>query len=229
MLGTRRETQSLALLADPLADRLGRCYASAVHDVLRAQGHDNCVLPTEIRPLNPAQTLAGRVWTVGGHIDRTKSAHETLLEWTGVLSKAPPGQVVICQPHNHEVALMGELSAAALQLKGVRGYIVDGGCRDAAMVEQIGFPVWCSFFTPSDIVARWVPDAFGAPISIGSVTISSGDYVIADRDGVVVIPAAMAEAVIARTEEVMGTEGEVRRNIMAGMDPQEAYLKYGKF
>lgn len=212
-----------------LSDRLARCYASAVHDVLRAQGHDNCLLPYDIRPLNIKQTLAGEVWTVSGHIDRTKSAHETLLEWTGVLSKAPGGKVVICQPNTKEVALMGELSASALQLKGVRGYIVDGGCRDAAMIDEIGFPVWCSFYTPSDIVSRWVPDRFGEPITIGTVTISSGDYVIADRDGIVIIPAAMAATVIAKTEEVMSTEGEVRRNIMAGMDPQEAYKRYGKF
>lgn len=212
-----------------LAERLARCYASAVHDVLRAQGHDNCLLPYDIRPLNISQTLTGEVWTVSGHLDRTKSAHETLLEWTGVLSRAPAGKVVICQPHNREVALMGELSASALKLKGVRGYIVDGGCRDAAMIEEIGFPVWCSFYTPSDIVARWVPDRFGEPITIGTVTISNGDYVIADRDGVVIIPAALATTVIARTEEVMSTEGEVRRQIMAGMDPQEAYRRYGKF
>src|SRR3546814_4625761 len=129
---------------DTLADRLSRCYASAVHDVLRGLGHDNCLLPHEIRPLLPGHgVLAGEIWTVGGHIDRTRSAHDTLLAWTGVLSKAPPGKVVICQPNNREVALMGELSAAALQLKGVRGYIVDGGCRDVAMIEQIGFPVWC--------------------------------------------------------------------------------------
>ncbi|HEX6959573.1 MAG TPA: hypothetical protein VF194_16435 [Ferrovibrio sp.] len=219
----------LAGEAASLAERLSRCYASAVHDVLRGLGHDNCVLPNDLRPLDPRLTLAGEVWTVSGHIDRTRSAHETLLEWTGVLSKAPGGKVVVCQPHNREVALMGELSAAALQLKGVRGYIVDGGCRDAAMIERLGFPVWCSFYTPSDIVARWVPDSFGTPITIGSVTISSGDCVIADRDGVVVIPATMAEAVIARTEEVIGTEGDVRRNILAGMDPQQAYLRYGKF
>jgi 4-hydroxy-4-methyl-2-oxoglutarate aldolase len=217
------------LPADPLADRLGRCYASAVHDVLRAQGHDNCLLPYDIRPLNIKHTLAGEIWTVSGHIDRTRSAHETLLEWTGVLSKAPGGKVVICQPNNKEVALMGELSASALQLKGVRGYIVDGGCRDAAMIDEIDFPTWCSFYTPSDIVARWVPDSFGAPITIGIVTICTGDYVIADRDGIVIIPGATAEAVIARTEEVMSTEGEVRRHIMAGMDPQEAYKRYGKF
>lgn len=212
-----------------ITDRLSRCYASAVHDVLRNLGHDSCVLPSDLRPLDPRRSLAGEVWTVSGHIDRTKTAHETLLEWTGLLSKAPPGKVVVCQPNNREVALMGELSAAALQLKGVRGYVVDGGCRDAAMVEEIGFPVWCSFYTPSDIVARWVPDSFGAPVTIGTVTICTGDYLIADRDGVVVVPAAMIEPVLARTEEVMGTEGEVRRNILAGMDPQEAYLTYGKF
>jgi regulator of RNase E activity RraA len=216
--------------ADRLADRLARCYASAVHDVLRGMGQDNCLLPPEIRPVLPGHgVLAGEIWTVSGHIDRTRSAHETLLAWTGVLSQAPGGKVVICQPNNHEVALMGELSATALQLKGVRGYIVDGGCRDVAMIEQIGFPVWCSFFTPSDIVSRWVPDRFGEPVTIGTVTICSGDYVIADRDGVVVIPAALAETVIAATEAVVGTESEVRRHILAGMDPQEAYRRHGKF
>ncbi|MFC3674446.1 RraA family protein [Ferrovibrio xuzhouensis] len=216
--------------ADTLADRLSRCYASAVHDVLRGLGHDNCLLPHEIRPLLPGRgVLAGEIWTVGGHIDRTRSAHDTLLTWTGVLSKAPPGKVVICQPNNREVALMGELSAAALQLKGVRGYIVDVGCRDVAMIEQIGFPVWCSFFTPSDIVSRWMPDRFGEPVTIGTVTVCSGDYVIADRDGIVILPAAMAAEVIAKAEAVIGTEGEVRRHILAGMDPQEAYRRHGKF
>lgn len=216
--------------ADPsLADRLGRCYASAVHDVLRAAGHDNCLLPHSLRPLDPRSVLAGPVWTVSGHIDRTRTAHETLLAWTGLLSQAPGGHVVVCQPNNHEVALMGELSAAALKLKGVRGYVVDGGCRDAAMVEQIGFPVWCSFFTPSDIVARWMPDRFGAPVTIGSVTVCTGDYLIADRDGVVIVPQTLAAETIARTEAVMGTEGAVRRAILAGMDPQEAYLQHGKF
>src|SRR3546814_1163807 len=57
---------------------------------------------------------------------------------------------------------------------------------------QIGFPVWCSFFTPSDIVSRWMPDRFGEPVTIGTVTVCSGDYVIADRDGIVILPAAMA-------------------------------------
>jgi regulator of RNase E activity RraA len=216
-------------MSDMLSQRLGRCYSSAVHDVLRAMGHERCVLPSAIRALSPGMRLAGPVWTVSGHIDRTKTAHDTLLAWTGLLSKAPAGHVVVCQPHTHEIALMGELSAAALKLKGVRGYLVDGGTRDVDMILELGFPVFCSFATPADIGARWIPDAFGAPVTIGAVTIATGDYVLADADGAVAIPQGLAEAVVTRTEEVVGTENAVRSAILAGMDPQAAYLKFGKF
>ena len=206
-----------------------KCYASAVHDVLRAMGHGRCVLPPNIRPLDPAKKLTGEIYTVSGHVDLTRDPHDTLVQWTGLLSKAPSGKVLVCQPHTYEIALMGELSAETLHFKGVRGYVVDGGCRDTDFILQLGFPVFCSFNTPKDIVARWVPDRFGEPITIGEVTISSGDYLIADRDGVVVIPGAIAEDVVTKTEEVMQTESKVRTAILAGMDPQEAYLKFGKF
>jgi len=96
------------------------------------------------------------------------------------------------------------------------------------VVEQ-GFPVFCAFLTPADIVARWVPDRFGEPVTIGAVTVASGDYVLGDRDGVVVIPAAIAGEVVARTEEVVATESDMRRALIDGMDPVAAYNKYGKF
>ena len=127
------------------------------------------------------------------------------------------------------VALMGELSAETLHYKNVRGYVVDGGCRDTEFILNIGFPVFCSFNTPADIVGRWVPDRFGEPITIGPVTIRSGDYILGDRDGVVALPAEVASDAISRTEEVVATENKVRTAILDGMDPQEAYLKYGKF
>jgi 4-hydroxy-4-methyl-2-oxoglutarate aldolase len=214
-----------------LTPRLLKLYASAVHDVLRGMGHDNVVLPTSIRPLDPTRKLAGPVWTCSGHLDHTKSRHETLLGWTTLLSKAPAGHVVVCQPHNHSVALMGELSAETLKNKGVLGYVVDGGCRDTDFILGLGFPVFHSFFTPSDIVARWVPDIdrFGEPVVIGGVTIRTGDWLIGDRDGTVVIPQAIAEDVVTKTEEVARTENQVRNAIRGGMDPVDAYLKYGKF
>lgn len=212
-----------------LTDRLAGCYSGAVHDVLRGMGHESVVLPPSIKPLDPTRRLAGPAWTVSGHIDRTKSRDETLLGWCTLLSRAPAGHVVVCQPHNDEVALMGELSAQTLAARGVLGYVVDGGSRDTELVLAQGFPVFCRFLTPSDIVRRWIPDAFAAPIDIGGVTIRTGDYVLGDRDGVVVIPQAVAEEVVTQTEAVVATESEMRRALVGGMDPVEAYNRFGKF
>ena len=83
--------------------------------------------------------------------------------------------------------------------------------------------------TPADIVERWKYDTLGEPITIGSVTISSGDFIIADMDGAVIIPQKVAEEVINKTEEIMATESEMRKAILQGMDPEQAYLKYRKF
>jgi regulator of RNase E activity RraA len=212
-----------------LTKRLEKLYTGAVHDVLRAMGHPRCTLPHQIKALDPTRKVAGEVYTISGHIDQTQNAHDTLVQWTGLLSKAPSGKVLVCQPHTDMVALMGELSAETLQHKGVLGYVVDGGCRDTEFILKIGFPVFCSFNTPADIVGRWVPSRFGEPATIGNVTIVTGDYILGDRDGVVVIPGNIAAEVIAKTEEVISTENKVRSAILDGMDPQEAYLKFGKF
>src|SRR5215468_4809364 len=212
-----------------LTERLAQCYTGAVHDVLRMMGHNDIVLPPDIKAIAPGTRLAGPVWTVSGHIDRTKTRDETLLGWCTLLSKAPAGHIVVCQPNNHEIALMGELSAQTVHARGVLGYVVDGGSRDTDLVLAHGFPVFCSFLTPSDVVERWIPDRFGEPITIGEVTIMTGDYLLGDRDGVVVIPKALVEQVIDETEKVVATESEMRRALVEGMDPVEAYNRYGKF
>jgi regulator of RNase E activity RraA len=212
-----------------LIDRLACCYTGAVHDVLRLMGHENIALPPDIKAIAPGTRLAGPVWTVSGHIDRRKTRDETLLAWCTLLSRAPTGHVVVCQPNTHEIALMGELSAQTLKARGVLGYVVDGGSRDTDLVLAEGFPVFCSYLTPADIVSRWVPDRYGEPITIGAVTIATGDGLLADRDGVVVIPQACVEEVVVKTEEVVATESDMRRALIGGMDPVAAYHKYGKF
>ncbi len=214
---------------DPLTARLERCYSGAVHDVMRAMGHTEFVLPHGLRPLFPERRLCGPVFTVSGTVDRGADAHTTLLEWTGFLSRAPAGHVVVCQANDDRAAHMGELSAEALKLKGVRGYIVDGGCRDVDLVLATGFQVFCRYFTPADVVGYWRPAAFDVPVTLGEVTVHPGDYVLGDRDGVCVVPRAHAEAVVTAAEQAVATESEMRAAILGGMDPQQAYLKYGKF
>lgn len=212
-----------------ITQRLSACYSGAVFDALRELKVQNCVLPSSIRPLDPAQRVAGQAFTVEGHVRHDLDAHESLLRWTEFLSAAPRDSVVVCQPNDSTLAHMGELSSETLHYRGVRGYVVDGGTRDSDFVLKIGFPVFCRYQTPQDIVGRWSPTALGAPITIGSVSIETGDYIFGDIDGVVVIPKQMAEIVVRRVEQVMSTENLVRKAILEGKDPKDAYLEYGLF
>jgi len=212
-----------------LADRLAACYTSAVHDVMMSLGLRDFVLPRTIRPLLPGRRLAGPVFTVSGRRHADIEPHDTYVAWTGLLGSVPAGHVLVCQPHDDELAHMGELSAETLDLRGVRGYIVDGGCRDVEFIRQRNFPVYCRYMTPTDIVARWLPEGAGEPIAIGGVGLRVGDYALADDDGIVVLPANRAEEIVAATEAVMASENKVRDAIRGGMDPQAAYLKHRKF
>ncbi|TVR37736.1 MAG: RraA family protein [Nitriliruptor sp.] len=212
-----------------LVERLGRCYTGAVYDVLRERGLTRQVLPAGIAPLDPTSTVAGVAFPIAGHVDEEASDHDTLLAWTRFLSRVPAGTVVVCQPNDHTSAHMGELSAEALQQRGVHGYVVDGGCRDSSAVLARGFPVWCRYLTPRDIVGRWLCDAIDTTVEIGGVRVDPGDLMLADRDGVVVVPAAHAEEVVAAAGKAIDTESAVRRAIRAGTDPDEAYRRHGRF
>lgn len=212
-----------------LSDRLEACYTGVVHDVMRAMGLRNFVLPPELRPIMPERAMAGPAFTIEGRVVDQGDAHETLLAWTGLLSKAPAGSIWVSQPNDRVVAHMGELSAETLKNKGVRGCVADGFIRDTNFLLAIGFQAWCRGFTPRDIVGHWLPKATAVPITIGEVVIEPGDYMVGDRDGLIRVPRALLVEVIEKAEVAMATESLVRKAILAGTDPQEAYLKYGKF
>lgn len=216
-------------MQNDLIARLGNCYTGAVYDVLRERGIKNTILPHSIKPIDNSLKVSGIVWTCSGKIDENVDKDTTLLEWTGLLSKAPKDSVIICQPNDDSIAHMGELSAETLKYRGVRGYIVDGGCRDVDFILDIKFPVFCKYFTPSDVVGRWKVTTLGEPINIGGVRIRTGDYVLADIDGSIIIPKEIIDDVVIETEICMNTENRLRKDILSGMDPQEAYLKYRLF
>ncbi len=212
-----------------LADRLNACHSSVVHDVMKDLGLPIRVLPRSIVGLEPGMRAAGPVFTVRGRPDPTLDKHTSLYEWAGLLSRVPAGHVVVVQPQDDTRALFGGLSAEALQIKGARGYIVDGGCRDIQAVIDLGFPVFARFATPIDIVCAWRAEAFAVPVAVGGVQVLPDDHVLADRDGIVLIGAGDVEAVVAAAERKMATEGEMVRAIRAGEDPQAAYLRYRVF
>ena len=212
-----------------IADRLQACHSAVVHDVIKDLGLPIRVLPRTIRGLDPSMKAAGPVFTVRGRPDPTLDKHTSLYEWAGLLSRAPRGHVVVCQPQDDQRALFGGLSAEALAIKGLRGYIVDGGCRDVQAIADQAFPVFARFNTPIDIVCAWRAEAFEVPVAIGGLQVLPDDHVLADRDGIVLIAAANLADVVAAAEKKMSTEGDMARAIRAGEDPQAAYMRFRVF
>ena len=216
-------------MSDAVTERLSRCYTGVVHDVMRGMGLADFTLPPELRPILPEQTLAGPAFTIEGMVDPAADPHKTLLAWTGLLSKIPTGHIWVSQPNDRTVAHMGELSAETLKNKGVRGAVLDGGIRDVNFLLALGFQAWSRFFTPRDIVGWWLPKAINVPITIGAVRIQPGDYLIGDRDGLIRVPRGIAEEIVTKAEAAITTVNKVRTAILDGVDPQEAYLRHGKF
>ena len=207
---------------------LERSYSGAVYDVLREMGIHDRALPPVISPIDPKRKIVGPVFTVEGHITKI-TEDESLLKWCDMLSRVPRGYILVCQPNDDTVAHLGELSVETLSLRGVRGCLVDGGCRDTGFIVNLEFPVFCRYLSPADIVGKWAVEKIDEPIIIGGVSINKGDYIMGDRDGAIMVPKDAVEECVNRLEELMNTESEVRKAIRAGVDPKEAYLKYGRF
>ena len=212
-----------------LTERLAELYTGILHDVLRERGLGHQVLPSDISPVDAGQHAAGVAFTARGRLDDTLSADDSLLAWTELLSVAPQGSLVVLEANDSSYAHMGELSAETLSGRGVRGFVTDGGTRDVKFIREMGFPVWCRYATPSDIVGRWTVESTGQPVVLGTAQVESGDMVLADDDGVVVVPKDIADEVITESERLVGTEDLVREEIRGGMSPKDAYLKHRKF
>lgn len=209
---------------------LKTAWSGLVYDaLLDVAGVDGAVDDAPV-PLDPGMVCYGPAFTVFGADVEDATADETLLAWTDMLSRPPPGSVLLVTADTRrQRALMGELSSEALQRRGVRGAIVDGAVRDCAAIRQLGFPVYGKGRTPRDVVASWMPQALGEPVTLGGVRVAAGDMLFADDDGVVSVPGEHWSDVIGRVSEMMSAENLVREGIRAGMTPRDAYLAHRKF
>ncbi|MFN3325642.1 MAG: RraA family protein [Bryobacteraceae bacterium] len=213
-----------------LVERLAAIpYTGAIIDILDEMGYTNQSLPEQIQALSPGQTLAGRAYTVTGEPTDSTDPDVVFAPYLRMLGCLKKDDVLVTQPNDNYSAHLGELSAETAQYRGARGAVIDGGCRDTEYIVKLGFPVFCRYRTPRDIRGRWRLVESNVPIQIGRATIRPGDFIVGDRDGVLVIPVEIAEEVITKAEEVVHTEDLVRKSVLEGMLPIDAYEKYGRF
>ncbi len=204
-------------------------YTGALSDILDEMGLPNQALPKEIQALAPRQTLAGRALTLLGEPTGSTDPEVIFVPFLKMLGEIKPGDVLVSQANDEVAAHLGELSAETAQFRGARGAVIDGGARDTGYILNLGFPVFARYTTPRDIAGRWRLAAYNVPVLIGSVHVRPGDYIVGDPDGVIVVPAEVAAEVAAKAEEVVRTENLVRKAILEGVHPIEAYRRYGRF
>ena len=216
---------------DDLPRRFARIYTAAITDVLDELGLPRQTLPATLQPLTPDMRLAGYAFTARGrpHRGAPRERDATLRKFLGMLGAAPADSVLVLAAHDNVAAHFGELSAEALRARGVRGAVVDGATRDASAIARLRFPTFVRYRTPQDSVPRWRVTDWGQPVTIGGVRITLGDVIVADLDGVVVIPRRVAHDVLLRCETLLSSENKVRTAIKRGTTPLDAYKTFGVF
>ena len=204
-------------------------YTAALTDVLDGLGRRRQTLPPEVVPLEPGRRLAGPAFAVEGRTNHAIDPEVSIRRILEMLGSVPGGHVAVYEPGDTTCAHFGELSATSLQVHGVAGVVINGGCRDVDLVRASGLPVFARYRTPQDAVSRWEVLEWGHSIEIDGVTVATGDYVVGDADGVAVIPRELIESVLAEAEELVGTENLIRDAVRDGMKPLAAYERFGKF
>lgn len=128
-----------------------------------------------------------------------------------------PGDVVVCSTDGFgAAALTGDLLAGMLKNAGAAALVTDGTIRDQDGVEAVGLPIFHAGVTPNS-PASVGPGEIGLPILCGGYPVSTGDIVVGDRDGIVIVPMDQAEAVFAKLERVRAAETELEAKVKGGL------------
>jgi regulator of RNase E activity RraA len=185
-------------------------HAAAITDVLGKLGLLRQTLPPAIQPLTPAMRLAGYAFTARGrpHRGTPRDRDQTLRRFLGMLSAAPADSVLVLAANDGTAAHFGELSAEWFRAHRVRGAVIDGATRDAAAIVRLELSHLRAPAQSQDSVPRWRVVDWGRPIAIGGVRVALGDVVVADLDGVVIVPRRVAHEVLQRCEA--GGQGGAR-------------------
>jgi len=133
------------------------------------------------------------------------------------LESVQPGDVLVCATGNYTgCAVTGDLVLGMARNCGAVGFVTDGCVRDLPGIRMVGLPCYCVGVTPNS-PARSGPGAVGHDIVLGGQLVTSGDVVVADQDGVVVIPKARLEEVIARLPAIRKAEADMDQAVREGM------------
>jgi regulator of RNase E activity RraA len=223
---------------EALVQCLINLQSDTIGDVLDEMGFRHQILSADIRPVSPEMKVAGPALTIKGQT----AAHSTVGADGGgpkpgyeMFRRMFAGCVAVMETGGHMIgAPWGENSALSAKMRGCAGIVIDGGTRDGRELTAMPFPTFAKFISAARVEGRWAHLAFDVPITMSGqtsreVTVNPNDFILADFDGVVVIPRELAADVITAAEEVERIEERIREELTAGVDREEVYRRNPRY
>lgn len=192
--------------ADPaVVDALAAFGSATVHEALGRVGYAG----PRIRPIQIGARIAGTAITAAVAPGDNLMVH-------AAIEQAVAGDVIVVVPATDSpYGFIGDLMATQMQMRGVRGYVTSGGVRDTAELREMGFPVWAAHVSAEGTV-KDTAGSVNLPVVLGSVVVAPGDVIIADDDGVAVVPRLRAAATLEAARARVQREAANRERYRAG-------------
>ncbi len=203
----------------PDADKVAKLVGALTGNIADCLGGRGALDPA-IKPL-PDSPAAMRA--VVGPAFTCQNAPSDQLGAMAALAHAEAGDVIVAATEGYTgTAVVGDLMLGMARNRGIAGVVTDGAVRDLGGIFKVGLPVFCAGVNP-DSPSRTGPGSAGLPVDIGGATVHSGDIVVADGDGVVIVPQGLLDRVIEKLEQVRVAEAEMEAKVAGGLEIPDSW------
>jgi regulator of RNase E activity RraA len=214
--------------ADPLVEGLRNVEVASVTDAMEQLYGQRAHMSHEMRPLSSAK-IAGPAVTVLMKKDEHKEGAAASQGMLDAIDNAPAGSIyVMVLEDGADYAGIGGLMATAMKYRGLAGAVIDGGVRDTPQIRKLQFPVFSRGVVPSTTINHYRFAGVNIPVTCAGVRVTAGDIVVADEDGVAVVPRARAADVLKKAQELDNTEHTMIPFIEKFRSIKEAVAKFGR-
>jgi 4-hydroxy-4-methyl-2-oxoglutarate aldolase len=202
-------------------------YTALATDIMDQMGYREQGMAYDIRPSRPDTWFAGPAMTLDAYPN-----HEPHPDPYGKIFEAydlvKPGDVIVVATNDELISgLWGELLSTAAKARGVESVVTDGLVRDIRLMDEMGFNCFCRGYSPLDSAGRCIPEQVNTPVRCGGVMVTPGDLVLADFEGIAVVPQAIQDEVFKKANEKLEGENMVRDVLATGRSPREVFDEYG--
>jgi len=202
-------------------------YVPVISDSLDSMGYRNQAMAPRIRPLREDYKMVGRARTVTWMDVYAPDPNPYEVE-IAFMDDLKEGDVVVTNTDfSLRNAPWGELMSTAARCRGAAGAVIDSCVRDVKKIFETNLPVFAAAISPLDSSGRGRVVGYDQPVECGGVHVESGDLVVGDYDGVVVVPRSVEKPVLEKAFDKAAKESVTRSELLQGRTLKEVFAKYG--